>query len=719
MLATLSKAASVMAAFLLSCAGASDCSLLGGTCTSTSTQTAFDGTSLLQSGLNRHVTTALGPHGRKNWLPRLRRGKMMHVEQEPSLAHLPLCHPTIIQQTCRRLNGGQDATTVKVANLREILSAENGDVRLLLQKLRLNPVHGRLSCARVCKASVRHFLAKGIRLPPASDLACYSVGGREDCDVNVSPTELIRSLGRSSKESDNVEDAVAIAPDGQSEDPSSGAKDGVRLYSVGIGGSVNERVTAWASAEVAAEVSGARFPSMLQEDRSEHRRQTRSARRKRGCPYEARKLLSRMANLFRIFPVDTPSMVVTRPEKHHDWKHGGRPHRRSPESLIGDSADSAADSVEVAIEKSNAKAKAWMSAVILEMQNMQTAAFRAKWFGGAGFKTEADIRSRVLRTMNYVEREFMDGIRYIYPADSAQHTACSGNVVAYVWKYASEASAYKETHGPVCDDVSAAFRSQCGIDKEGRLFVYLCRRWYESIESDLSRVSILVHEAAHHTGPSDVTYDKVQMRALSQADQLHNAANYQYFAEEVTQAAWGCADATSVTDLPFTCTPAPCHCASFASLCYSSTWGAQIRERCPATCGACNAPPATGTSNTMPATTTTTTTTTTKGQDSQECQEPGETIVVGIGIGSEVTYYKGTCSMFGSFGYCQYPEVSEACPVSCHICGATQVPHGCEDDATFSIQTGLGTFTCENWRYYTCWEDVKPHCPTACEVPGC
>merc|ERR1712187_598282 len=61
-------------------------------------------------------------------------------------------------------------------------------------------------------------------------------------------------------------------------------------------------------------------------------------------------------------------------------------------------------------------------------------------------------------------------------------------------------------------------------------------------------------------------------------------------AQDVAQTAWGCADDDEVIDLPFTCSGGPCTCPAFVNLCDSSRWGAQVRERCPATCGECTGP---------------------------------------------------------------------------------------------------------------------------------
>merc|ERR1711972_1087117 len=132
------------------------------------------------------------------------------------------------------------------------------------------------------------------------------------------------------------------------------------------------------------------------------------------------------------------------------------------------------------------------------------------------------------------------------------------------------------------------FETHCAIDPQGNYFVYLCERWGTLNENE--RIATLVHEAAHHSGPGDITYNPDTMRILVQSQQLDNAANFEYFARDVAQAAWGCADDEDVSDLPFSCTPGPCTCRAFQTMCNDFDWGAQIRERCPASCGECKAP---------------------------------------------------------------------------------------------------------------------------------
>jgi len=82
------------------------------------------------------------------------------------------------------------------------------------------------------------------------------------------------------------------------------------------------------------------------------------------------------------------------------------------------------------------------------------------------------------------------------------------------------------------------------------------------------QVGVLIHEAAHHAGPNDVTYNRDRAKSESQQNQLMNAANYQYFAESVAQG--GCSDKDG-------------NCVHYTSYCGE----ARIKDLCPKTCGAC------------------------------------------------------------------------------------------------------------------------------------
>lgn len=149
--------------------------------------------------------------------------------------------------------------------------------------------------------------------------------------------------------------------------------------------------------------------------------------------------------IFESSPTDTQGKSIAM---------AARARRHHAESLL----ERDADDVAAKIATSQVKAKAWVSMVVLEMQRGRTVTFREKWFGGAGSQSAADVRDRVMRTMNFLERELMDGLRFVYPANDAENSACGAKTVGYVWKRAPEdGAAYSETQAPQCDSVDEAF----------------------------------------------------------------------------------------------------------------------------------------------------------------------------------------------------------------------------------------------------------------------
>merc|ERR1719350_1559339 len=111
--------------------------------------------------------------------------------------------------------------------------------------------------------------------------------------------------------------------------------------------------------------------------------------------------------------------------------------------------------------------------------------------------------------MNFVDRELVDGLHLVYPADDAVRTSCGGSTIAYVWK----TDRTGENSGPLCGSTQDPLKQPCGIDETGRYFVYLCKRWYNAIDENM-QISTLVHEAVHHAGPRDVTYSRSAMQDL-------------------------------------------------------------------------------------------------------------------------------------------------------------------------------------------------------------
>merc|ERR1712187_425431 len=175
--------------------------------------------------------------------------------------------------------------------------------------------------------------------------------------------------------------------------------------------------------------------------------------------------------------------------------------------------------VATSIANVNAQAKAWVSTVLAELANWNTGALREKWFGGTGDLSELDVRNRVSLTMNFIERE-LDGIHYVYPADRSIDSSCKkSGTIAYVWKYVTNDDGYDETWGPVCSERQDPFETHCALDPQGNYYVYLCERWGTLNENE--QIATLVHEAAHHSGPGDITYNTNEMKQLPQSQQLN------------------------------------------------------------------------------------------------------------------------------------------------------------------------------------------------------
>lgn len=200
-----------------------------------------------------------------------------------------------------------------------------------------------------------------------------------------------------------------------------------------------------------------------------------------------------------------------------------------------------------------------------------------KWFGGAGVMDETQVRYRIVRTMNFIERELHQGLHFVYPADGAQSSACLTGAVAYVWRASWEKpTEYEETRGPRCHSSDDPFKKNCGLDEHGRYYVYLCHSWKD--QGEPYQVGVLLHEATHHAGPNDVTGSPAQAKRNNQHDQLMNAANYQYFAQDVFQAESGCLDLDH-------------NCAHYKREGYCAT-SDHIRTQCQWTCALCEPNPA-------------------------------------------------------------------------------------------------------------------------------
>jgi len=211
------------------------------------------------------------------------------------------------------------------------------------------------------------------------------------------------------------------------------------------------------------------------------------------------------------------------------------------------------------------EARAWLAIVLRNVNGNQEAAAQRQWFGGPGNWNTEQVRQHILRTFNFINREFAQGFYFIIPADNAQQSVCNQGAVAYVWKYQME-TLYYETTGPRCSSRDNPRTKRCALDEYGKYYVYLCNSFLSSPED--YQVGVLIHEAAHHAGPTDVTYDQSQMQRESLSRQLNNAANFQYFAQTVAEG---------------TCSDQDGNCRHYTPWCNEQ----RIRDLCQQTCGAC------------------------------------------------------------------------------------------------------------------------------------
>jgi len=231
---------------------------------------------------------------------------------------------------------------------------------------------------------------------------------------------------------------------------------------------------------------------------------------------------------------------------------------------------------------------------------------------------------------------------------------------------------YEETPGEgvlLCGPSEDPFFRTCGVDQNGRYFVYLCKAWYE-VAPPNNQISLIVHEAAHHAGPTDVTYDREQMKRNSQADQLNNAANYQWFAQDIAQS-------VQLADPRVVCTDLDGGCGYYRDQGYCAN-NDHIRKHCRKTCGICVAGPAPRPAPPPPA------------------PAPPPSTASCADLDGGCAYYReqgycanndhirkhcqktcglcscadkdGACAYYKSQGYCETDHIKENCAKTCGVC---------------------------------------------------
>lgn len=548
---------------------------------------------------------ALSPRARRTFVPSSLAGISANFEPQGKVKPLDLCHHTLVRRTCGKLSAGLPGSNeVKKLRLQSFLSASADLMRGLWKDLGFAEDRESVKCSDLCDAVIRFIDKSGEgELPPHSDVGCFYSRGIRSCNVSLTPAELVRTVSVPTRSPDNgprqpddaepndtdvhdfrnsLEQGSAQLFEAGSEYEEDANKFQDKMLLVQHSFDLRDQISNW-------------FPladKIVKMESHSQKAAHRIARRRKASIADTPVLhfeweaVERLAAAFRVFATSKAAATVV--------------HRRNQTSLVqGVAADPRIDDK---IAASTVLSKAWLTTILNEMDDRRTGDLRSKWFGGSGMKDAETVRDRVHRTMNFIERELQDGIQYVYPADDASHTACaastSGGVVAYVWKYSANSPGYVETKGPICNSQTDPFSERCGIDNDGRLFVYLCRRWYEQL-GESGRVATLIHEAAHHAGPRDVTYDASKMQAESQDNQLNNAANYERFAQDVAMASWGCLDSEMVSVSGFTCQGGPCTCRHFAGMCDDPTHGETVRRQCKATCGYCSDPTESATASTQ------------------------------------------------------------------------------------------------------------------------
>jgi len=348
-----------------------------------------------------------------------------------------------------------------------------------------------IKCSDLCRSLVSIAEQNGKTLPNASDWGCYEVGASTFCDVDVDPGRLGAFMGKSN---------TTVAYDDKHTTDSEINSGNTSLLSY-------RKITT-------ESVNPPQQTSVLQQDspNDEEHNDAYGDTLKQGIPYSTVSFVVRMLNEFRIYCST------------------GKLHISSGKSSLIE-ADTERNQGAIGILA--VQAKGWVSAALNEMGAYKTRAKRAEWFN-----TAASTRTRILNTLNFVMRH-IDNFNYIYPASSCSRDCggvSGGGTLAYVCQNVGP-DGYSESVGPVCRG-SGACGDCCALDSRGHRNIYLCQRWYEWPQESV-RIGTIVHEAVHHCGPSDQSYDERVMKGLSIQKQLDNAASYQNFVRDVAASAGG------------------------------------------------------------------------------------------------------------------------------------------------------------------------------------
>lgn len=443
---------------------------------------------------------------------------------EEDLEHLPLCDPLIVEDSCRLLNGianGASPASVTWALLDDLLSASSLEVAREAMGL---PLDASVGCMELCTAAVQYVNSTGGVLPPFSNVACRTVHGNTTCDVEADPGVLARKFGSI---------ASMELPD---HGPVTAVKD-----ETGAGSENDERASLYQ--EVVGHTPRGALSALLQREMGAAGNVTSGGE---VLTYSVWDAVERIANLFCVYPSSGKEVDVF----------------VSSEPVLLQVGTTSADAT---VSYRARQATVWLATVLRNVNGNRETDAQRTWFGGAGNMNAEQVRQRILRTFNFINREFAQGFYFVVPADTVRSSQCGNGVVAYVWK--GGMNSYQETTSPRCSSRDNPRTKNCAVDQNGKYYVYLCNAFLSAGED--YQVGVLIHEASHHTGAIDFTYDLNTARTTSQDNQLKNARNYQYFAYTVAGA---CLD-----DDP--------NCGGYAAQGYCSS--DRIKGLCKRSCGVC------------------------------------------------------------------------------------------------------------------------------------
>jgi len=214
--------------------------------------------------------------------------------------------------------------------------------------------------------------------------------------------------------------------------------------------------------------------------------------------YNTYELLVRALGFFRIYPNS-----VLNPE--------------TSQSLV-EKSSSKTQQCQTAVNRVNAKTKAWVTTVITKVTNQQTRQHMITWFGNH----QPATRQQVLKDLNSID-EMLGSVEYILPGPQ-----CESNVYGYVYPHGNDCTGN--------DDYACK-------KKDGKYVIYLCQLFCDS--SETVQIETVAHEGAHHGAAylDDVPpnpYGRETCKEMARKrplDALKNADNMCYYVADVASGA--------------------------------------------------------------------------------------------------------------------------------------------------------------------------------------